>query len=108
MKNIGDGVVKEARVMGYNDGGAVFEASQVVLQPGNVDDVQVVSGFIKQENVGLEEHGSSKSKFHLPTTRETADGVALTPVRESDRGKGLDDLILGDLDSLVIQDELKN
>lgn len=43
MEDVGDGVVREARVVGDDDGCVVSEASKIVLKPGNVNNIQVVS-----------------------------------------------------------------
>ena len=53
VEDIGDCVVNETGVLGDDDRCAVSETSEVVLEPRDADDVQVVSRFIEQENVGL-------------------------------------------------------
>ena len=68
----------------------------------------MVSGLIEKEDVSLEEHGTGKCELHLPTTRETANGLGLTLIRETDGSKSLNDLRLADQDALVVKDELKN
>jgi hypothetical protein len=40
VEDIGNDVVEEARVVRDDDGSASCQASEVVLQPGNVDDVE--------------------------------------------------------------------
>jgi hypothetical protein len=70
VKDIGDGVVEETGVVRDNDGSAGLKVGQVVLQPGNVDDVKMVSRLIEQEDVSLEEHSTGKSELHFPTTRQ--------------------------------------
>ena len=67
-------VVQEAAVVGDHDGSA-RRGFEVVLQPFDVLDVQVVGGLIEQENVGLFEHSTSQSQLHLPTTRKGGDGA---------------------------------
>ena len=68
----------------------------------------MVRRLVEEENVGLEEHGASKRELHLPTTRERTNGVLLALVSETDRGEGLDDLLLGHNDALVREDEVKD
>ena len=89
-------------------GRAGLETDEVVLEPSDVDNIQVVSGLIEQEDVGLEEHGAGQCELHLPTTREGANGLSLSLVRETDRSEGLDDLLLANLDTLVGQNELED
>ena len=48
---------------------AGLEAGEVVLEPGDVDNIQVVSGLIEQENMGLDEQCPSEGNTHTPTTR---------------------------------------
>jgi hypothetical protein len=47
MEDVGDGVVREAQVVGDDDGCVVSEASKIVLKPGNVNNIQVVSWLIE-------------------------------------------------------------
>lgn len=87
---------------------ARLETSQVVLEPSDVNDVEMVRRLIKQENVRLEQHRTRKSKLHLPTTGQAADGLLLTLLRESDGRERFDDLLLIRLDAGVRQDERQN
>ena len=68
----------------------------------------MVSGLIKEKNVCLEQHRAGQCKLHLPTTRQTADGLSLTLVTETNRCKGLDDVLPGGENTLVSDNELKN
>ena len=89
-------------------GSAGGKTVEVVLQPGNVDNVQVVSGLVEQEDVSLEEHGTGQCELHLPTTRQTANGLLLPLIGEADGSESLNDLLLGRLDALVGEDEVKD
>jgi hypothetical protein len=89
-------------------GSAGLETSEVVLEPGNVYDVEMVSRLIEQEDIGLEKHGSGKRKLHLPTTRKRANGGLLALVIEANGTKGIDDLSLGGLYALISDDELQD
>jgi len=86
VEDIGNDVVEEARVARDSGGSASGQTSKVVLQPGDIDDVEMVSGLIEQEDVGLEQHGVGKSQLHLPTTRETSESLAL--IIETDGSEG--------------------
>jgi hypothetical protein len=68
----------------------------------------VVSGLVEQENVGLEEHGTSEGELHLPATREGANAVGLALIVEAERLEGLDDLLLLAENTLVVENELEN
>lgn len=83
------------------------ETGEVVLQPCNVDNVKMVSRLIEKEDIGLEQHGAGKGKLHLPTTRKGSNRLSLALIRESDRGKGLDDLLATDENASIREDELK-
>ena len=84
------------------------EAGEVVLEPSDVDDVQVVGRLIEEQDVGLEEHGTRERELHLPTTGQGADSLLLALVVEADGGESLDDLRLAGLDTLVAEDELQD
>jgi len=68
-----DDLVEELAVVGDDDGSA-RRVDEVVLQPLNVLDVQVVGGLIKEQNVGVLEDSTGKSQLHPPTTRQGGDG----------------------------------
>jgi hypothetical protein len=108
MENIGDDVIEEARVVGDDDGSTSGQAGEVLLQPGDVNDVEMVRGLIEQEDVSLEQHGTSKSQLHLPTTGQTTDGMCLAFIAETDGGESRNDLRLISEDAVVTQDEVKD
>ena len=101
VKDVGDDIVQEARVVRDDDRRAGREARKVVLKPRNVDNVQVVGGLIEQKDVRAEEHSASKRKLHLPTTGERANRRLLAFIGEADRRKSLDDLLTSRLNTLV-------
>lgn len=68
----------------------------------------MVSRLVQEKDVSLEEHGTSKSELHLPTTGQATNGVLLALIREADGSKGLDDLLLASLNALIRDDELEN
>ena len=108
VQDISDGVVQETGIVGNDDGCAGSEGGEVALQPSNVDDIEMVSGFVEQEDIGLEEHRTSQSQFHLPTTGKSTDSTLLAFVVETDSTEGFNDLSFGTLDTLVVKDELKD
>lgn len=67
----------------------------------------MVGRLIKQKNIGLEEDSAGKREFHLPTTRERANALALTDLVKADRGEGLDDFLLAGEDAGVREDEVE-
>jgi hypothetical protein len=60
VNNVRDDVVEEARVVRDDDGRAGLESGEVALEPGDVDDVEVVRRLIEEQDVGLEEDGAGK------------------------------------------------
>ena len=84
------------------------KTSKVVLQPSDIDDVQMVSGLIEQQDISLEEHSAGQRELHLPTTGQAANGLLLTLVAETDRRESLDTLLMSGLDTLVTEDKLED
>ncbi|ROW16830.1 hypothetical protein VPNG_01505 [Cytospora leucostoma] len=89
--------VEETRVVRHNDGGAVG-VLKVVLEPLNVLHVQVVSGLVKQQDVGVLEDGTAQSELHLPTTRERGNQTVNHVVSETEVVELAPDIRLGSLD----------
>eukprot|EP00732_Lithocolla_globosa_P000416 Lithocolla_globosa_v1_NODE_125_length_6057_cov_666.534322.p2 type:complete len:681 gc:universal NODE_125_length_6057_cov_666.534322:5564-3522(-) len=75
LQDVGAAVVQQAGVVGNHDAGGLGQRVEVVLDPSNVEGIQVVSGFIQQQNVSLLQHGTRQSELHSPTTREGSDGI---------------------------------
>ena len=84
-------------------GSASGETGEVALQPSDVDNIQMVSWFVAQQDIGLEKHGTGQCEFHLPTSRKAANALLLANTIETDRFEGADNFSLGGLDSLVGQ-----
>lgn len=91
-------VVQELAVVG-DDNGCARRAGEVVLEPLDVLDVQVVGGLVEQQNVGLLEDGTSERKLHLPSTRKGTNGTVVHGVGETELVEGSLDLRLGGLDT---------
>ncbi|GFZ45382.1 LOW QUALITY PROTEIN: hypothetical protein JCM24511_03108 [Saitozyma sp. JCM 24511] len=104
VEDVGDGAVEEVRVVRDNDRRAGGERGEVVDEPVDVEDVEMVGGLVEEENVGLEQDGTSESQLHLPTARERADRVLLLLLVETDRLEGGSDLGLGGEQTLVAED----
>ncbi|KAF1733277.1 hypothetical protein CRV24_007176 [Beauveria bassiana] len=72
VDNVLADVVKEARVVGDNDGSA-RGVNQVLLEPLDILDIQMVGWLVKQENIGSFENGTTQGELHLPTTGKGRD-----------------------------------
>ena len=56
-------------------GSAGLKASEVVLEPSDIDNVEMAGHrLIEQEDISFEQHGAGKHELHLPTTRKRANG----------------------------------
>ena len=108
MKNVGNSSVKEVRVVRDNDGGTSSKGGEIVDQPVNVKNIQVVGRLVEQEDLGLEENSSGKSKLHLPTARKRTNGVLLLDFVETDRFESGLNFLRGGEQSLVTQNPVKN
>eukprot|EP00051_Salpingoeca_urceolata_P026343 m.476960 g.476960 ORF g.476960 m.476960 type:complete len:1145 (-) comp20711_c0_seq1:131-3565(-) len=75
LDNVRGAVFEETGVVADHDAGDVLEAVEVVLDPLDVEDVQMVGGLVHEQNVGLLEHGAREGELHAPTTRERRDAV---------------------------------
>ena len=53
------------------------------LQPSNVENIKMVSRFIKEENDGLEKHSPGKGKLYFPTARQAANCVSSENLTET-------------------------
>ncbi|GFF58995.1 hypothetical protein IFM46972_11263 [Aspergillus udagawae] len=98
VNDVLDNIVQELAVVGDDDGSA-RRGAKVVLQPGNVLDIQVVGRLVKEQNVGVLEHGTGKSQLHLPTTRQRGDGAFKLLTEETELLELGLDLGLGDVDT---------
>ncbi|DBA00724.1 TPA: hypothetical protein N0F65_001195, partial [Lagenidium giganteum] len=102
-------VVEEAGVVGHHDRRHVWQTVQVVLQPGDVVDIQVVRRFIEQQDISLHQHGTSQFELHLPTTRKGTDWQSLHLGGEADAAECVDDLLARGLgEFLVAEHELND
>ncbi|KAF3396471.1 hypothetical protein F1880_007236 [Penicillium rolfsii] len=98
-----DDTVQETGVVGDHDGSA-GGGLEVVLEPLNVLDVQVVGGLVEQENIGLLEDGTAQSELHLPTTREGTNGAIELGLEETELvDKLVTDLRLDGLETDLLQ-----
>ncbi|TLD24339.1 hypothetical protein PspLS_06344 [Pyricularia sp. CBS 133598] len=95
-------VVKEAGVVGHDDGGA-RGVLEVLLEPLDVLHVQVVGGLVEQQDIGGLEDGTAQSQLHLPTTRQSGDLAQNHAVGETKLVEALDDLLTGDSDLSLLQ-----
>lgn len=95
VNDVLDNVVQELAVVRDNDGSARGRA-KVVLQPGNVLDVQVVGRLIQEKDIRLLEDSTGKGQLHLPTTRKGGNGAVELLTEETELLElGFDLLLLG-------------
>mmetsp|Transcript_16713 Transcript_16713/g.31311 ORF Transcript_16713/g.31311 Transcript_16713/m.31311 type:complete len:587 (+) Transcript_16713:1449-3209(+) len=96
--------------MGHHNTGDVSQTVEVVLDPRDVDDVEVVGGLVEQQNVGILKHGTGERELHAPSSGEGGGsvlGLGLLVGSESDGSEDLADLVGGaahGLDLRVVQD----
>jgi len=98
VDNVLDDVVEELGVV-RDDDGCAGGGGEVVLEPSNVLDVQVVGGLVEEKNIGLLEDGTGKSQLHLPTTGKTTNGAVELLLEETELDEGLANLLVGGLDT---------
>mmetsp|Transcript_10408 Transcript_10408/g.29656 ORF Transcript_10408/g.29656 Transcript_10408/m.29656 type:complete len:348 (+) Transcript_10408:1487-2530(+) len=82
-----------------NDRSDIRQRVEVGLDPGHVDDIQVICGLIQEEDISLLKHGTRQGKFHAPSSTQSRHGViglGLSVQSKSDSGKNRTDLVLGD------------
>mmetsp|Transcript_13608 Transcript_13608/g.19363 ORF Transcript_13608/g.19363 Transcript_13608/m.19363 type:complete len:242 (-) Transcript_13608:237-962(-) len=112
LHNVGTAVVKETRVVRNHDTSNVGERVDVLLHPGNIDNIEMVGRFIEKQNIGLLKHSTSKGKLHTPSTGESGHsviGLGLSIRNETDSGKHFPHLLPGTsklLDLLINEDIL--
>mmetsp|Transcript_3871 Transcript_3871/g.6400 ORF Transcript_3871/g.6400 Transcript_3871/m.6400 type:complete len:242 (+) Transcript_3871:1046-1771(+) len=98
LHDVGTTVVEETRVVRHHDTSDVGERVDVLLHPGNVDNIEMVSRFVKQQNIGLLKHGTGKGELHTPSTGESGHsviGLGLSIRNETDSGKHFPHLLPG-------------
>ncbi|OAR01280.1 hypothetical protein LLEC1_01199 [Akanthomyces lecanii] len=72
VDNVLADIVKEARVVGDDDGSA-RRVDEVLLEPLDVLHIQMVGRLVKQENIRRLEDGTAQGELHLPTTGKGRD-----------------------------------
>ena len=101
VDNVGTGSVEEVTVVRDDDRGTVGERGEVVDQPSDVDDVQMVGRLVQQQDVGLEQDGTGQSQLHLPSTGQGTDRDLLLDVVKPDVPQGGLDVLGRSQQSLV-------
>ena len=66
-------VVEELAIVRDDDGGA-RGVDQVLLEPADVLDVQMIGRLVQQEDIRVLKDGASQGQLHLPPARERGDG----------------------------------
>mmetsp|Transcript_173203 Transcript_173203/g.555491 ORF Transcript_173203/g.555491 Transcript_173203/m.555491 type:complete len:364 (-) Transcript_173203:1053-2144(-) len=104
MQHIGADGVKEVGVVGDHDDGMWVDLRQVVVQPKNSIQVQVIRGLIQHQELGLQEKGLRETDAHSPASGELhhrpVHGEAVLvdrAVAEAEAAEDLSDLRLRDL-----------
>lgn len=105
VEDVGTDVVEESRVVRDDDRRARLERAEVVLEPRDVEDVQMVRRLIEEKDVGFEEDRTRERELHLPSSRERTDRGLLTLASETDSLEDLAALVLSLEDTLVLDDE---
>mmetsp|Transcript_9670 Transcript_9670/g.23948 ORF Transcript_9670/g.23948 Transcript_9670/m.23948 type:complete len:871 (-) Transcript_9670:317-2929(-) len=106
VDDMGDDAVEETRVVRHDARRHGGERREVVLEPRDVGDVQVVGGLVEQEDVGVHEHSAGKRELHLPAAGKAGhDGVdagrGVGVLDEAEIGEALPDVGLGALGAHV-------
>ena len=110
LEDVRAAVVEEAGIVGHHDTGDLVETVEVVLDPRDVDDVEVVGGLVEEENISVLKHGTREGELHAPSSGEGGDsvvGLGLLVGSESDTFEGRVHLLAGGshgLDLLIVQD----
>lgn len=95
-------VVDEVGVVGNDDGGT-WGVLEVILEPLDVLDIQVVSWLVQQENIWVLENGTAKSQLHLPSSGEGGDETVDHEWGETELIEALKHLLLGSLNTDLSQ-----
>mmetsp|Transcript_12009 Transcript_12009/g.25035 ORF Transcript_12009/g.25035 Transcript_12009/m.25035 type:complete len:444 (+) Transcript_12009:1274-2605(+) len=80
--DVGADVLQEGGVVRHDEDGGVLEAAQVLNEPVNRLEVQVIRGLIKKEDVGVDQNRLGQAQFHLPSARQFPDGPVPHHIRE--------------------------
>lgn len=94
VHHVGDDIIqKDAVVRNHNQRLGVLV--EVVFEPQNGGEIQVVCGLVEQEQVGLDKKRAGERDAHAPTTRERARGHAHALGRELQTGEDVGGAGLG-------------
>jgi hypothetical protein len=94
--DVGADLVQESRVVRNDQTGDLGVGLEVLLQPFDVGDIQVVSRLVKEKDISLQQHGAGQSQLHLPSTGQGTDLLGLTTLwtsSEADFGQDLGDTL---------------
>ena len=113
----------EGERTGDDDRGTGDERLEVVLQPGDVENIQMIGRLVEEKNIGLsqqrvstgahkesdgthlKENSSSESQLHLPSSGKRSDGGLLSFGSETDSLEDGSAFGFGLEDSLVLENE---
>jgi hypothetical protein len=69
--------VEETGVVGNDQAGNLGVGLEVLSEPGDVGNIQMVGRFVEKKHVGAHKHSTRQSELHLPSTGKRADLVGL-------------------------------
>mmetsp|Transcript_7295 Transcript_7295/g.11712 ORF Transcript_7295/g.11712 Transcript_7295/m.11712 type:complete len:290 (+) Transcript_7295:1051-1920(+) len=75
LQNVGAAIVEKARIVGHNDGSHFGKRVKVLLHPGHIDNVQMVGGFVHEQDIGILKHGTRQGELHTPSSRQSGHGM---------------------------------
>ena len=91
MQNVCADFVEEAGVVRDDEGGDVGVGLEVVLEPLDVGNIEMVGRFVEEEDISTHQHGAGQSQLHLPTTRQRADLLLLATLGAAGESDLLED-----------------
>jgi hypothetical protein len=96
LEDIGTAIVEETLVVRHHYASNVGKRVDVVLYPGNVDNIKMVSRLIEKKDIGTLKHCTGHSELHAPATRKGRHGVkrlSLSGISETYGSHGLEDFV---------------
>mmetsp|Transcript_3538 Transcript_3538/g.5465 ORF Transcript_3538/g.5465 Transcript_3538/m.5465 type:complete len:290 (-) Transcript_3538:392-1261(-) len=76
VNNVGTNAFHKGSIVRHtNDGRVVQIFQQIAYQPLDGSRIQVIGGFVQQQNIGIHQHRRNQTQFHLPTTGQGTNGT---------------------------------
>jgi len=70
VDHIGRHLLQKVLVVRHEQDGGALEPAEVVDEPFDGVDVQMVGGLVQHEEGGILQHGACNSQLHAPSTRQ--------------------------------------